>query len=189
MSNLFIFGKGGHASVINELALLNNYNNIKFIDDYSDLDEKKLSIEDSIIIAIGDNTIRKEKSILYFQNINKTLIHPSSNISNSSTIGNGTVICTNTVINTDSKICDNVIINSSAVIEHHCYIGNYAHIAPNVTLCGNVKIEEGVLIGAGSVILPGIKIGKWAIVGAGSVVVKDVDDYQTVYGNPAKNKK
>lgn len=51
---------------------------------------------------------------------------------------------------------------------------------------GKSQVKEGASIGAGSIILPGIKIGKWAMVGAGSVVTKDVEDYALVYGNPAK---
>ena len=49
-----------------------------------------------------------------------------------------------------------------------------------------MEIGEGALIGAGSVILPGIKIGKWVTVGAGSVVTKDIPDHTIVIGSPAK---
>ncbi len=35
-------------------------------------------------------------------------------------------------------------------------------------------VEDGVSIGAGSVVLPGVKIGSGALIGAGSVVTKDV---------------
>jgi len=42
-----------------------------------------------------------------------------------------------------------------------------------------------VLIGAGAVVLPGVKIARGARVGAGAVVVKDVDADSTVVGCPA----
>ena len=57
------------------------------------------------------------------------------------------------------------------------------HLSPHSTLCGNVTVGEGAWIGAGSVILPGIKIGKWSIVGAGSVVCKDIPDGVLAVGN------
>lgn len=49
-----------------------------------------------------------------------------------------------------------------------------------------VIIEDDAWIGAGVIILPGVKIGRGAIVGAGSVVTKDVPEGSIVYGVPAK---
>ncbi|MCI0395875.1 MAG: N-acetyltransferase [Chloroflexi bacterium] len=49
-----------------------------------------------------------------------------------------------------------------------------------------VWIGQGAAIGAGSVLLPGVKVGRWAMVGAGSVVTKDVPDYALVLGSPAR---
>ena len=50
----------------------------------------------------------------------------------------------------------------------------------------NIIIEDDVWIGANSVILPGITIEQGAVIGAGSVVTKDVPSYAIVAGNPAK---
>jgi virginiamycin A acetyltransferase len=38
----------------------------------------------------------------------------------------------------------------------------------------------------GALILPGVQIGDGVVVGAGAVVVRDVEDYAVVVGNPAK---
>jgi acetyltransferase-like isoleucine patch superfamily enzyme len=43
-----------------------------------------------------------------------------------------------------------------------------------------------VIIFSNAVILPGIRIGDGAIVGAGSVVAKDIPDWEIWAGNPAK---
>jgi len=51
---------------------------------------------------------------------------------------------------------------------------------------GEVVIGDRVWIGYGAIILPGIKIGDGAVVGAGSVVTRDVAPYSMVAGNPAK---
>jgi acetyltransferase-like isoleucine patch superfamily enzyme len=47
-------------------------------------------------------------------------------------------------------------------------------------------VEHGASIGAGAVILPGIRIGAAAMVGAGAVVTKDVPAGAVVVGNPAR---
>ena len=47
-------------------------------------------------------------------------------------------------------------------------------------------VENDVSIGAGAVVLPGIRIGRGAMVGAGAVVTKDVPGNAVVAGNPAK---
>lgn len=51
---------------------------------------------------------------------------------------------------------------------------------------GDVVIGDRVWIGYRAIILPGVKIGEGAVVGAGSVVTKDVDPYAIVAGNPAR---
>jgi acetyltransferase-like isoleucine patch superfamily enzyme len=51
---------------------------------------------------------------------------------------------------------------------------------------GDVVIGNDVWIGYGATIVSGIKIGDGSIIGAESLVVKDVDPYTIVGGNPAK---
>lgn len=50
----------------------------------------------------------------------------------------------------------------------------------------SIEIGNGVWIGFGAQILPGVSIGDKAIIGAGSVVVKNVQANTIVAGNPAK---
>ena len=95
-------------------------------------------------------------------------------------------------------------------------IGNYCSIGPNVhfilgsehpykgistypfkvkfglqekeaTSKGNIVLEDDVWIGLGAIICSGVHIGQGAIVAAGSVVVKDVEPYSIIGGNPAKH--
>lgn len=49
-----------------------------------------------------------------------------------------------------------------------------------------VVIGNDVWIGMNVTILPSVKIGNGAIIGAGSVITKDVPDYSVVVGNPAR---
>ncbi|HEQ1858745.1 TPA: CatB-related O-acetyltransferase [Providencia alcalifaciens] len=51
---------------------------------------------------------------------------------------------------------------------------------------GDTIIGDGAWIGMRAFIMPGVKIGEGAVVAANSVVVKDVAPYTIVGGNPAK---
>ena len=51
---------------------------------------------------------------------------------------------------------------------------------------GDVIIGNDVWIGAGAVIMSGVRIGNGAVIGAYAVVTKDVPPYGIVAGNPAK---
>jgi len=51
---------------------------------------------------------------------------------------------------------------------------------------GYTIIGNDVLVGANAIILAGVKVGDGAVIGAGSVVTKDVPPYAIVAGNPAK---
>jgi acetyltransferase-like isoleucine patch superfamily enzyme len=49
-----------------------------------------------------------------------------------------------------------------------------------------IKIGVGVWIGAHVMVLPGIKIGDGSVIGAGSVVTKDIPAFSVAVGNPAR---
>jgi acetyltransferase-like isoleucine patch superfamily enzyme len=49
-----------------------------------------------------------------------------------------------------------------------------------------VRIQAWAEIGMNAVILPGVTVGRGAVVGAGAIVTKDVPDFTTVAGVPAR---
>ena len=66
-------------------------------------------------------------------------------------------------------------------------VPNWSRIRETVgTKKGKIIIEKDAWIGTGVVILPDVKIGEGAIVGANSLVIKDVPKYTVVGGVPAK---
>lgn len=74
----------------------------------------------------------------------------------------------------------NTIIGNNVTLRNNTTIGNAHHGGKSPVIC------DGVSIGPNSVVIGDITIGENSIIGAGSVVVKNVDSYTVVAGNPAK---
>lgn len=54
------------------------------------------------------------------------------------------------------------------------------------TFAKPVKIEDGVWIGGGAIILPGVTIGENTVIGAGSVVTRSIPANCVAVGNPCR---
>lgn len=193
---MLIYGAGGHAKVIISCILANKDTIDLIFDDNTDKKETYgISVlgfynadilpDQKLIIAIGDNSIRRKISDQIKHSFGIT-IHPSSIVDKTVKIGKGTVVLHNTVIQAESIIGKHVIVNTSVSVDHDCTIGDFVHLAPGVILSGNVWIGENTLIGVGSIVAPGLTIGKNCFVAAGSVVTKNVPDDAIVRGNPAR---
>ena len=116
----------------------------------------------------------------------QSVIHPSAVIARDVELGEGTQVMAGAVIQAGSRIGANAIINTRASVDHDCRIGAHVHVAPGVTLCGGVCIEEGAHLGSGSTVVQGVSIGSGCLVGAGSVVIRDVPSGAAVAGVPAR---
>ncbi|KIL49353.1 acetyltransferase [Jeotgalibacillus soli] len=200
---IIIVGNGGHSKVIQDMIdSLKNDSVVAILDDkyqvefeqngikYGPLSliRKYLYLHTKVVIAIGNNKIRKKivHSLALKSDQYATLIHPSAVVSSNAKIGNGTVIMPNAVINTEAQIGEHCIINSSAIVEHENQIGHYTHLSPNVTLTGNVTVSEGVHIGAAATVIPNITIGRWSVIGAGSTVIQSIPANCTAVGSPTR---
>lgn len=191
---MYIFGASGNGKVIAEIAEQLQIPIEGFID--ADVNKQLLldykvfhdlpSNNCNVVMAIGDNSIRK-KIVLKQQQFNYcTLIHPNTSISKRAVIQVGTVIMAGVSVNSEVQIGKHCIINTNASIDHECIINDFVHISPNVALAGNVEIGEGTHVGIGASVIQGIKIGKCCTIGAGAVIIKDIPDYAVVVGNPGK---
>lgn len=97
----------------------------------------------------------------------------------------------NTVVNRYTYLDGRVplTIGNNVNISHYTLIQTLTHDPQNpdfVCLCKPVVIEDHVWIGARAIISPGVRIGEGAVIGAGSVVTRDVEPYTIVAGNPAR---
>jgi UDP-2-acetamido-3-amino-2,3-dideoxy-glucuronate N-acetyltransferase len=117
-------------------------------------------------------------------------------------VGKGVYVDFNVTIGDRCKLQNGVFVYHPAVIEDGVFLGPGVIITNDkrpraITEDGRLKsdadwqpsavhIGSGASVGAGSIILPGVKIGSWAMVGAGSVVTRDVPARGLVLGNPAR---
>ncbi|MEA4994950.1 MAG: acetyltransferase [Petrimonas sp.] len=190
---MFLYGASGHAKVIIDILHSQNISVEGLIDDNEMITELLSypvfhNAEDfnPIIISIGDNKIREKVSQKLSEHIFGAAIHSSAIISQNSSIEEGSVVMQGVIIQSGSSIGKHCIVNTGASVDHDCNIGDFVHISPHSTLCGNIIVEEGSWIGAGTTIIPGVKIGKWCVIGAGTVVTKDIPDYSLAVGNRCK---
>lgn len=114
------------------------------------------------------------------------VVHPSAVIAGDVQLGAGAQVMAGAVIQPGAVIGRNAIVNTRAAVDHDCRIGDHCHLAPGVTLSGDVVVGEAAHIGTGATVIQGITIGDGSTVGAGAVVVRDVPPGVTVTGVPAK---
>jgi sugar O-acyltransferase (sialic acid O-acetyltransferase NeuD family) len=189
---MIIYGASGHGKVVKSAYLgevLFFFDDNPAIDKYNDLKvfryERVLVKNESLVVAIGDNEIRK-KVVARLNHKFGRVIAKTAEVDSTAEVGLGSQILHGAIIQVDATVGEHSIINTGASIDHDCAIGSYCHIAPKVTLCGNVQVGNGTLIGAGAVVLPGVKIGENCIVGAGSVVIEDIRSNTVSVGSPAR---
>ncbi len=83
-----------------------------------------------------------------------------------------------------------VIIGARCMIGSHTAITSLTHDYDAPEMWKTIKaapviIGDDVWIGSHAVILPGVKIQNGAVIGAGSIVSRDVPENAVVYGSPA----
>jgi sugar O-acyltransferase (sialic acid O-acetyltransferase NeuD family) len=197
MTNVYIYGAGGHGKVALFTVLGADIRVAGFADDnilgtycgLPVLPPSELSNIRPLCIhfAIGNNLARQRLQREWQARgvMVKTVVHPSAVIYPSARVGPGSLIAAGAVVGPDALIGDGCIVNHNAVVDHDCVVGAFCHVAPGATLGGGVNLGDGCLVGAGANILQCLTIGRNATIGAGAVVLKDVADGVTVIGNPA----
>lgn len=106
-------------------------------------------------------------------------------------IGKNVLLAKNVFIDYSGNVVlkDGVILTNGVIIETHYHTNhsNWKVLEQDVAVPTSLVIEQNAVIGSRAIIMPTCcYIGKYTRVGAGAVVTKDVPDYATVVGVPAK---
>lgn len=204
---IVVLGAGGHAKVVVDALLMrasvkNQYQVVGLLDDREEISHQTVLglpvlgtlsdlptiPHDGIVIAIGDNRVRKR---LFEQLAGRgerliTVVHPHAKVAPSVRVGPGSVIFAGVVVNAGAQIGSNVILNTGCTIDHDCLVESHAHICPGAHLGGTVTIGRGAFVGIGSSVIHSLKVGDWATVGGGAVVIRTVAEKEVVVGSPAR---
>ncbi len=159
---------------------------------------KNIFLHPTAIVETKD--IGQATSIWQFCHIMENVsIGLNCNIGSHCFIESGAIIGNNVTIKNGSMIWDGVTIDYNVFIGPNVnFINDLCPRSPRLAIVRkrysdkswllSTEVEQGASIGAGAIIVPGLKIGEFSMVGAGSVVTKNIIPYSLVLGNPARFK-
>ncbi len=204
-NSLLIWGAGGHAKVVADVARASGWTVFGFLDEDATRHQQpfygtkilggsdfllssRVDRGHSVFVAIGGNSARARciaEAVCAGYAV-PVLRHPTAVVSHTAQLGHGTIVMAGGIVQADTRIGSGGIINTGASVDHDCILGSCVHIAPGARLTGQIEVGDETLIGVGAVVIPRTRIGNRCTVGAGAVVIAEVHDDQTVVGVPAK---
>lgn len=160
-------------------------------------------VDKPLVTKIGDNVLIRPNSTIYAgcKLENNVTVNSNTVIREFTVIGERSFLGNGVVVEGYTQIGKHVAIHAQCHITAKAIIGDYVFFGPLVTTANERKIswqrnveqfiqgpviERGVRIGAGAIVLPGVRVGREALIGAGAVVTNDVPPFKVVMGIPAK---
>jgi UDP-3-O-[3-hydroxymyristoyl] glucosamine N-acyltransferase len=152
---------------------------------------------------IGAGCALGPHAVIYFdvQIGENTLVGDGASIREGCRVGKRCILSRNVTVNYNTHIGDRTKIMDLTHITGNCRIGSGVFISIHVsTVNDNVVanqvydeasmqgpiLEDDVIVGAGAILLPGVRLGKGCFVAAGSIVTRDVGANVFVLGAPAR---
>lgn len=211
MSNLVIFGAGGHAREVAQLVVDINHaqpgrwNLLGFVADLQssachakplpapllgDASQLLQHPGTQVVIAVGSPAAR-HRIVQRLRQLQPdvdfaTLVHPRAWLAQRVSVGQGSVVFAGALINADATLGAHSSINLGCTISHDCTLGDCVSLGPGVHLAGGVIIGSDADVGAGANVVPGVTLGPRVVIGAGAVVIRDLPAGCTAVGVPAR---
>lgn len=199
MDRLIIVGASGHGKVVADIAQLNGYSDIMFLDNNPEIkicagypvlgpDSMLTELDGEVFIAVGNASVRKKLMEQYSDRLFPILVHPRAIVADSVKLGFGTVVMAGAVINPDATVGAGCIINTSSSVDHDCVISDYVHVSVGSHIAGTVTVGKGTWVGAGAILSNNISVCANCMIGAGAVVINDITSEGMYVGVPARIK-
>jgi sugar O-acyltransferase (sialic acid O-acetyltransferase NeuD family) len=114
-----------------------------------------------------------------------TFVHPLAYVSPNVTLSAGCVVMPGVTISSRTTLGICCRIMAGAFIGHNAQIGNHVLFAANSCIGSDAIIGDLVYFGFNCTTKGKLRFGDFSVIGLGSVVVKDVNAFEVVKGNPA----
>lgn len=194
---MYVFGFGGHARSVGDIAIAVGFTRLIFVDAAVREGESFgqfpaiATLPDELgegwvgFPAVGDGNRRR---MLYdsVSLLQPALIAPTASVGQFAEVADAVLIAQQAHVGPLVRLECGVIVNSGAVVDHETRVGAFSHIAVNATVAGRCDIGEGVFIGAGATVIDGIRIVDGVTVGAGATVIGDLVEPGVYVGTPAR---
>lgn len=196
---LVIFGFGGHARSVADVAISCGYSDLLFVDANARPGEHFLghSVINSLsgqaldgcaaFPASGDNQKRSQQcaEIRSLGLDLVALISPLASLGIGSVVAAGSFIGHHAHVGPMARIGAGCIINTAAIVEHESEVGDYSHVSVNSVIAGRSRLGMFSMLGASATIIDGVDVRDNIIIGAGAVVHRSIATPGTYVGIPA----
>lgn len=155
------------------MSILKNTNNVKLFEPTTLIDKEKFSF--------GKNVIISEYCHIY-GGLGVSIgdfVHISANVC----VGGGGKLTIGNFVNISAGAH---LITGTDSAKGDALVGAAVHSDLRKVDRGYIVLEDYSWVATGAIIMPNVVVGEGAVVGAGAVVMKDVDSWTVVVGNPAR---
>ncbi len=134
-------------------------------------------------ITIGDNTFVMHGTVLHVFNF-RDLPHAGITIGRDCFIGEMNVVRGQGGVTIGDQVYTGPLVQVLAV--NHVFDDPDRPIREQGITALGIVIEDDVWLGAGAIVLDGVRIGRGSVIGAGAVVTEDIPPYSIAVGSPAR---